>query len=250
MLEFDVTSFKSDMASVSDAEQLSVDPFGTAFDIYIDAPMLELDKSAIDPAWLVPDADGVIKIQENPSKPGQFIYHVAADREKERLYGAAEAISKDDAVMDLFRQPYVADQTGERKIIPFRTKNIVSAGDIRISSQEDVAVYYPKRFRVTNASMKGRLLYLKDGVEVPVPAGSFVPFEIAPSYNRIGAIAIADGGSFELRLRAEYVYSWAVGIVKFQFNDGASIYEAEYDSLAELYQALAANESVVLCPKP
>ena len=250
MLEFDVTSFKSDMASVSDAEQLSVDPFGTAFDIYIDAPMLELDKSAIDPAWLVPDADGVIKIQENPSKPGQFIYHVAADREKERLYGAAEAISKDDAVMDLFRQPYVADQTGERKIIPFRTKNIVSAGDIRISSQEDVAVYYPKRFRVTNASMKGRLLYLKDGVEVPVPAGSFVPFEIAPSYNRIGTIAIADGGSFELRLRAEYVYSWAVGIVKFQFNDGASIYEAEYDSLAELYQALAANESVVLFPKP
>ena len=245
-VEFDVTSFKSDMASVSDAEQLSVDPFGTAFDIYIDAPMLELDMSAVDPSWLVPDADGVIKLQENPSKPGQFIYRVAADRDQERAFGVSEALSKDNAVLDLFRQPYTANQAGERKVIPFRTKNIVSAGDIMISSQEDIVVYYPKRFRVTNASMEGRLLYLKDGAEVPVPAGSFVPFEIAPSYNRIGTIAIADGGVFELRLRAEYVYSWAVGVVKFQFSDSGIIYEAEYDSLAELYQALASDESIIL----
>ena len=249
MVEFDVTSFKSDLTSVTEDEQLSVDPFGMPFDIYIDAPMLELDRTVIDPSWLVPDADGVIKLRENPSKPGQFIYRVDADREAERLFGSGEALSKDNAKLDLFRQPYTADQTGERKVIPFRTKDIVSAGDITISSQEDVVVYYPKRFRVSNASMKGRIVYMKNGVETAVPAGSFVPFEMAPSYNRIGTIAISDGGEFELRLRSEYVYSWAVGVVNFQFTDGGVIYEAEYDSLAELYQALAADEDVVLLPQ-
>lgn len=245
-VEFDVTSFMSDLTSVTADQQLSVDPFGEPFDIYIDAPMLELDKSAIDPSWLVPDADGVIKLRENPSKPGQFIYRVDADREKERLFGSSPALSKDEAKLDLFRQSYTPVQTGERKAIPFRTKNIVSAGDITISSDEDVVVYYPKRFRVSNASMKGRIVYMRDGVPTAVPAGSFVPFEMAPSYNRIGTIAIADDGEFELRLRSEYVYSWAVGVVKFQFTYGGVIYEAQFDSLAELYEALSGDEDVVL----
>jgi hypothetical protein len=246
MVEFDVTSFMSNLVGVSADEQLSVDPFGTAFEIYIDAPMLELDKSAVDPSWLAPDANGVIKLEENSSKPGQFIYRVSADREVERAFGVAPALSKDDAILDLFRLPADVDQSGERKVIPFRTKQIVSAGDIKITSQEDVVVYYPKRFRVQNASMSGRLVYLKNGVEVPVPAGSFVPFEIAPSYNRIGTIAIDDNGVFNLRLRSEYQYSWAVDIVKFQYTEGGVIYEKTYDSLAELYNALASGSGVVV----
>ena len=250
MVEFDVTSFKSDLSSVADAEQLSVDPFGMAFDIYIDAPMLELDRTSVDPSWLVPDADGVIKLEEDKSIPGRFIYRVDVDREKERSFGVAEALSKDNSALDLFRLPVSVDQSGERKAIPFRTKQIVSAGDIRISSQEDVVVYYPKRFRVQNSSMSGKLMYLKDGVSLPVPAGSFVPFEVAPSYNRIGTIAIADGGLFELRLRSEYQYSWAVDVVKFQFTEGGVIYEKSYDSLAELNNALTTGDgAVVLEPR-
>lgn len=246
MVEFDVTSFKSNLSGVADEEQLSVDPFGMPFEIYIDAPMLELDRSAVDPSWLVPDADGVVKLEEDESNPGRFIYRVAKDREKERSFGVADALSKDDSVLDLFRLPVSVDQSGERKVIPFRTKQIVSAGDIRISSQEDVVVYYPKRFRVTNSSMTGRLMYMKDGVAVPVPAGSFVPFEVAPSYNRIGTVAIADGGVFELRMRAEYEYSWAVDVVKFQYTEGGVIYEQSYDSLAELYNALAVGDSTII----
>jgi hypothetical protein len=250
MVEFDVTSFKSDLSSVADAEQLSVDPFGMPFEIYIDAPMLELDKAALNPSWLVPDADGMVKLEEDKSIPGRFIYRVDVDREKERTFGVADALSKDDSVLDLFRLPVTVDQSGERKVIPFRTKQIVSAGDIRISSQEDIVVYYPKRFRVQNSSMAGKLMYMKDGVAVPVPAGSFVPFEVAPSYNRIGTISIADGGLFELRLRSEYQYSWAVDVVKFQFTEGGVIYEKSYDSLAELNNALTTGDgTVVLEPR-
>ena len=81
---FDVTSFKSSIAGLSSQEQLSVDPFGTPFEIYIDAPMLELDKSQIPSEWFVPGADGKAKIQEDPSVPGRVIYRVDADREVER----------------------------------------------------------------------------------------------------------------------------------------------------------------------
>ena len=121
---------------------------------------------------------------------------------------------KDEAVLDLFREPTVVNQSGERKTIPFRTSQIVSAGDITISSQEDVVVYNPKRFRVQNASITGQIYYMKNGVKTAVPAGSFVPFESLPSYNRIGTIALSSGGRFELRLRAEYKYSWDTGMVK------------------------------------
>jgi len=250
MIEFDVTSFMSDMAGVSSAEQLSVDPFGMPFEIYIDAPMLELDKSAVDPSWLVPDADGVVKIEEDSSVPGRVIYRVAADREQERAFGVADALSKDDALLDLFRLPVTVNQEGERKSIPFRTKHIVSAGDIVISSQEDVVVYYPKRFRIRNASMTGKMVYMKDGVETPIPTGAFVPFEIEPSYNRIGTVAVSDAGAVEIRLRAEYEYSWAVGVVKFQYSEGGVVYERRYDSLSELYNDLAEGGEKIIVLKP
>ena len=248
-ISFDVTSFMSDISGLSADEQLSVDPFGTAFEIYIDAPMLELDRSAIPARWLEPDSEGVVKIEEDASVPGRVIYRVHADREVERQYfSGSEVLAKDNAVLDLFRQPTVVDQSGERKTIPFRTRQdqIVSAGDILLSSQEDIAVYYPKRFRVQNASITGHLYYMKDGVKTPIPAGSFVPFESLPSYNRIGTIALGEEGLFELRLRSEYKYSWDTGVVKFQYTEGNSIYEKEYLSLSALYNDIENNKDIVL----
>lgn len=246
-ISFDVTSFKSDIAGLSSQEQLSVDPFGTEFEIYIDAPMLELDKSQIPAHWLVPDADGKVKIQEDPSVPGRIIYRVDADREVERQYfNGSEPLLKDEAVLDLFREPTVVNQAGERKTIPFRTSQIVSAGDITISSQEDIVVYNSKRFRVQNASMTGKLFYMKNGVKTAVPAGSFVPFESLPSYNRIGTMALGDGGEFELRLRSEYKYSWDTGMVKFQYSEGNTTFEKEYYSLSALYEELATGNDIIL----
>ena len=246
-ISFDVTSFMSNISGLSSQEQLSVDPFGEEFEIYIDAPMLELDKTQIPAEWFVKGADGKAKLEEDPSVPGRIIYRVDADREVERQYfNGAEALMKDDAVLDLFRQPTVVNQTGERKTIPFRTSQIVSAGDIIISSQEDVVVYDSKRFRVQNASITGHIYYNKNGVKTPVPAGSFVPFESLPSYNRIGTIALGDGGAFELRLRSEYKYSWDTGMVKLQYTEGNAVYEKEYYSLSAMYEELAAGNDITL----
>ena len=243
-IEFDVTSFKSNIENETDANQLSVDPFGTAFDIYIDAPMLELDETAA--ASLMTSG----KIRKDPNIPGRVIYTVDADRETERTYfPSTTALSADGAVLDLFRNPTTVNQTGERKVIPFKTKKIVSAGDITISSDEDKVVYYKKNFKVQNASITGKLQFRKDGTTVTnIPAGAFVPFETTSSYNRIGTVAVeGTDGSFELRLRSEYEYLWETGNVKFQYTDeNGIIYEKTFTSLASLYSTLNTNEVVIL----
>lgn len=221
-IDFDVTSFAH-----SDGKS-SVDPFGTAFDIYIDAPMLELDKTS-------PLYDSQ-KMTADPDVPGRFIYHVDASREVERTYGNASLTP----VVDVLAE----NQEGERKRIPFRTKRIVSAGDITISSDEAKVVYYQKRFRIHNNSIVGRLQYQTPEGPVDVPAGSFVPFEVEPTYNRIGTVSISSGGSFELRLRSEYDYDWDTDDVKLQFTLDGKVYEKTFTSLSALESVL--SEPIVL----
>ena len=212
-LEFDVTSFTSKDGSES------VDPFGTAFDIEISAPMLELDKTS--PFY---DAEKI----SNPSA-GKFIYHVAADRDAERR-GTLQA-NKDDKAS--------VSQVGERKCIPFKKKGIVSAGEIVIRSDESKVVFYEKTFRIQNNSIFGKLSYRSPDGVMDVPAGSFVPFEMLPTYNRIGTVTVGASGQFELRLRSEYKYDWATDDVKFQFTDeDGAIYEKTFDSLSALNVSL------------
>ena len=212
-LEFDVTSFTSKDGSES------VDPFGTAFDIEISAPMLELDKTS--PLY---DAAKI----SNPT-PGIFIYHVAADRDAERK-GTLEANKDEKATVS---------QIGERKCIPFKTKGIVSAGEIVIRSDESKVVFYEKTFKIQNSSIVGKLAYRSTSGVVEVPAGSFVPFEMLPTYNRIGTVTVGASGEFELRLRSEYKYDWVTDDVKFQFTDSNGvIYEKTFDSLSALNASL------------
>lgn len=231
-IEFDVTSFTSSIRGVDEigntiilplAEQESVDPFGTAFDIFIDAPMLELDKTS--------ELYETGKVEEDPLVPGRFIYHVAATRDAERS-GTLEAV--EDVLTS-------ESQTGERKSIPFRTKNIVSAGEITISSDESKVVFYKKKFNINNSSITGNISYRPaGGSEIPVPAGSFVPFEVEPTYNRIGTMTISGEGAFELRLRSEYEYDWNTDNVKLQYIDGNGIiYEKTYGSLNSFYSSLS-----------
>ena len=216
-IDIDVTSFKSS------SDQLSVDPFGTEFDIYIDAPMLKLNDN--DPLVISK------KLEAHPTIEGRFVYHVEASREAEKAFGSRSALVPDD----------VADQSGERKRLAFKTKGVVTVGDITISSDESTVVFYKKQFKINNNSIMGRLSYRSKstGQIEPVPAGSFVPFEMLPTYNRIGTVTVNPDGEFELRLRSEYRYDWATDDVKFQFTDGNGvIYEKTYDSLSSLKASL------------
>lgn len=228
-IDIDITSFKStirgdgNIGYLPDSEQVSVDPFGTAFDIYIDAPMLKLDESD----------DLVIakKLEKHPTIEGRFVYHVDASREGERAYGNTSALSVDSKAVS---------QAGERKRLAFKTKGIVTAGDITISSDESKVVFYKKQFKVQNNSIKGKLTYRSASGVTAIPAGSFVPFEMLPTYNRIGTVTVDASGQFELRLRSEYKYDWATDDVKFQFTDEQGvIYEKTFDSLSALKASLS-----------
>ena len=135
-------------------------------------------------------------------------------------------------------------QVGERKVLPFLTKNIVSAGDIVISADETKVIYYTKKFKVQNSSIEGQLQYRRksDSAVVAVPEGSFVPFEVEPTYNRIGTVSVLTNGVFELRLRGEYKYDWNTDNVKLQFIDDAGVvYEKVYDSISAMYASLSAS---------
>lgn len=207
-IEFDVTSFA--------AGDVSVDPFGTAFDIYIDAPMLQIDETS--------EAYQSGKVTRHSTIEGRYVYHVAADRNAERSGSQAATEDANAAV----------SQIGERKSIPFKTKDIVTAGEIVISSDESKVVFYQKKFRIQNSSMTGRIQYRKDGNVVDIPAGSFIPFEVDPTYNRIGTVTIGDAGQYELRLRSEYRYDWNTDNVKFQYVEGGVTYEKVFGSLNSL----------------
>lgn len=246
-IEFDITSFKSNIQGETDANQLSVDPFGTEFEVYIDAPMLELDESD-------PSIQSMLDSGKIRKEGSRVVYTVDASRDAERAYfPSLTALATDGAALDLFRNPVTVDQTGERKSIPFKTKKIVSAGEITISSDEDVVVYYRKNFKVQNTSITGTLKFRKDGSTVEaVPTGSFIPFETTSSFNRIGTVSVGDAdGSFELRLRAEYEYSWETGSVKFQYIDeNGKVYEKTYTSLSYMYNNLKTNNGEIILEMP
>ena len=164
------------------------------------------------------------KVTKHPTIAGRYVYHVAASRDEERSGSLA---ATDDSKT-------TESQVGERKSIPFKTKSIVTAGEIVISSDESKVVFYQKKFRVQNSSMTGVLQYRKDGNVINIPAGSFVPFEMEPTYNRIGTVAVQDGGQFELRLRSEYRYDWLTDKVKFQYVEGGIVYEQTFNNLNTL----------------
>ena len=251
-IEFDVTSFTSSMKDergnlLGADQQVSVDPFGTSFMVYIDAPMLEIDEARR--GNLSSD-----KFYYDDTK-GVFVYVVDADRASERQFGSATALVEDNSSVDYLGNVLGSDkQAGERKSLPFKTSTIVSEGKIVISSDHEKVVFYDKTFVVTNDLITGTIRYGQAGSEgTVVPAGAFVPFEVLPTYNRIGAMTIGQGGQYQLHLRKEYKYNWNTDDVKLQFvevveENGQSverIYEKSYTSLAEFY----ADKNILLTPK-
>lgn len=224
-IEFDITSFKSTIQNETD--QVSVDPFGTEFKVYIDAPMLEIDATR----------NTLPSSRFYEESPGRFVYVVNADRDAERNGWSQSAEVKDDTATDYLGNP-TGSQDGERKSLPFKTKNIVSSGEIVISSDKDVVVFYDKKFVVSNEPISGTIRFgTTEQSSQPVPRGSFVPFEVLPTYNRIGVITIENEGNYALHMRGEYKYNWTTDDIKLQYVSDGVTYEAVYDSLSELYGA-------------
>ena len=255
----DVTSFKG-------SDGRSVHPFGehfgTEFDIYIDAPMLEIDYERINANWLASNNPKLSadKLRKHPTIPGRFIYTVDREREEERQYGDYVAFNNDEATSGYDEYGRLvtnsrADQTGERKCLPFKKTAITIGGDIEISSDMEKVVFWKKRFSVDTKHIKGDIYYVKNGRQQQIPKDAFVAFVRLRTGARIGVVAITENGKFELNLRDEYQFAWDDDSIDFYYtDDDGVVYSFNYTEngvakevdLNTLYNLIARGESIVL----
>ena len=280
----DITSFKgSDNRSVHPFGEL----FGEEFEVYIDAPMLEIDHARIPSHWKAANNSTLKadKLRPDPSVPGRFIYTVSKKRSDERKFGYAPAHHKDEADFlydnyggvlsnsdwlqyqkenggNLVKGNGEINQDGERKLLPFKKTSITSKGDISITSNKDKVVFWDKTFKVKTQHMKGVLKYMKDGVEIFVPDDAFVAFVRLRTNARIGVVTLnpstGGDGEFELNLRDEYRFEWNDDPIDFYFTDkDGKVYNFNYTvgdekksvDLDLLYTLLENETPIVLTEK-
>lgn len=207
-LLIDITSFKG-----SDGK--SVDPFGTAFDVYIVAPMLGLGT--------LPDGHNN-KLSVVNAEKGIFKYSIAGTRDAEKLSSFnSETVKNDDNSSE---NP---DQSNERKKLPFIKKSIVADGEILITTDpveagvtslegyentEQIVNFYSKKFKITSQKITG-VIKKQDGEnpQTNLEADAFVSFALTRNNSRIGSMRIYHNqengvSEYELTLRPEYNFSW------------------------------------------
>ena len=249
----DITSFKgSDGRSVHPFGEV----FGEEFEVYIDAPMLEIDQDRLPESWKTAN-----KLRKDPSVPGRFIYTVSKKRSDERAFGFADAHNKDVATYRYDDYGGVVpnvtiDQTGERKRLPFKKTSITSKGDISITSNKEKVVFWDKTFEVKTEHMMGKIYYEKAGVQYPVPHDAFVAFVRLRTGARIGVVTLTKDGEFELNLRDEYNFGWKYDPIDFYYKDktDGKVYNLNYTEgdekktvdLDKLYTLLEGKTPIVL----
>lgn len=261
----DITSFKgSDNRSVHPFGEV----FGEEFNVYIDAPMLEVDYARMPDNWKA-DKNSQLKadkLRPDPSVPGRFIYTVSKTRAQEKEFGYDKAHHVDAATSryDDFGGvvPNVTiDQSGERKCLPFKKTSITSKGDINITSEKEKVVFWDKTFEVKTEHMRGILQYkdAKEGI-LPVPDDAFIAFVRLRTNARIGVVTLNPStggpGAFELNLRDEYTFGWNDDPIDFYYTapDG-TVYnlnlttangEKDPVDLNQLYEILTSGKPIVL----
>ena len=219
-IAFDVTSYKNTKAYYEETVLgTSVDPFGQAFDIYIYAPMLEIDRGVANAMGLSES-----KFREDPNVEGGFIYTVEPTREAERAFGSAPALIDDASDVN-------PSQEGERKELPFRTKRVVSLGEIKISTNKEQILYYDKTFNVSNKSIEGSITFGASATsQSPMPKDAFVVLQRVSDGARVGSFSIDRDGHYLLRLRSEYNINWDLDEYKVDYTDtagGGAVYVSE-----------------------
>ena len=234
---FDITSFEG-------SDGCSVHPFGEnfgdPFEVYIDAPMLEIDYDRLDANWLAknnPDLT-VDKLRKHPTIPGRYIYTVDRHRDHERMYGGVglTVANVDNAQkhFDQFGHKVAIDapinQTGERKLLPFKKTSITAGGDINITTDKNAIIYWDKTFNVETSHIMGEIYYKdKSGVEHPIPHNAFVAFARLRTGARIGVVTVYKDGEFELNLRDEYQFAWEDDSIDFYYTDAnGDVYNFNY----------------------
>ena len=261
---FDITSFRG-------SDGCSVHPFGEnfgdPFEVYIDAPMLEIDYDRYPKHWYAKNNTTLTygdKLRPHPTIAGRYIYTVDRHRHHEREFGDPNltVANVDDAKIEFnkFGQKVAVDgkvdQTGERKLLPFKKTSITAGGDIFITTNTDKIIYWDKRFNVETSHLIGDIYYKNAQGTYPVPHNAFVAFVRLRTGARIGVATIKQDGKFELNLREEYTYTWTDDPIDFYYTDSNGVvYNLNLKKddgtprtidLEQLYQWTSTNTPIVL----
>ncbi len=206
-ISFDVTSFQS-TPQVAGETSVSVNPFGTPFEIYIDAPMLSLPENVTYPTVVNEKGVSVAKLRADENVPGRFIYTVDRQRAEEKN-SFVESGNSTPLISD--GKAATGDQTNERKTLTFITNSVVNKGDITISSNEEQIVYFKKSFQVDNNPITGTITFGGQSI----PSTGFVAFESETDNTRFGSIKMTGNGTYSLILRKEYEgeFKWDTPII-------------------------------------
>lgn len=251
---FDITSFKAH-------DGTSVSPFGTGFEVFIDAPMLTLvkgmnktndsfkdDFEEIKVSMFDKDIDGNHVTTDKPKLEdlgnGRFVYRVENKSFYEHQYWSGT-------------QPLIPDETldlndGSRVSIKFKKNSIVSDGEITVSANPEHITYHSKTFKVSNQPIQGRIGYkpAADQDPIPVPASQFVSFSRVYDDSRIGSLIVKSINEltpgaptyYELRLRGEYEFRWTDDPIKIQTQIGGEYYSTIIPDIKTLFD----NPDIIL----
>lgn len=263
-ISFDVTSFST--------RDVSVDPFGFGFEVFISTPMFNY-RSGDNPTYLRTGSVGIVDVNEDGSKPltskkafenlrnGNFVYRVNGNRTLEAeewkiIQGMPSYSSYNITPLIVDSNIGAAAQAGDRKTITFRTSSIVTNGEIVISSNPEHVTYHTKVFKISNAPIQGRIGYKPEGAQdpIPVPAAQFVSFTRVSDGSRIGSMVVKSTNEltpdaptyYELRLRQEYDFEWEDDPIKVQCQVGGIYYSAILPDIKTLCEG---NTTIELVPE-
>lgn len=212
-LYFDITSFEG-------ADGKSVDPFGTAFEVYIDAPMFEIDT---DDPNMVNMADqyyyGNTKLEQ--TEDGRIIYRVYSDREEESL-SSKQSGGVDAAVVDQKAE----SQKGERKYIALRPKSKTAVGgSITISADPEIVTFNSQTFDVTCKALSFDLKFGTDKADAPV--GHSVSFYNKATGDRIYSTTVSQAGKCDFRFNLSRPFDLDNDEVVMIMQHGGKYYSAD-----------------------
>jgi len=212
-LYFDITSFEG-------ADGKSVDPFGTAFEVYIDAPMFEIDtddQNMVNMANHYHYGNPILEQTED----GRIIYRVYSNREDESLiskqFGAVDA-----AVVDQKAE----SQKYERKYIALRPKSKTAVGgSITISADPEIVTFNSQTFDVTCKALSFDLKFGTD--EANAPVGHSVSFYNKATGDRIYSTTVSQAGKCDFRFNLSRPFDLDNDEVTMIMQHGGKYYSAD-----------------------
>lgn len=215
-LYFDITSFEG-------ADGKSVDPFGTAFEVYIDAPMFEIDTDdpMMSDLMCYYEMSNMGKAKLEQTADGRIIYRVSQSREDENWI-SCQCGGVDAAVVD----PKAESQEGERKYIALRPKSKTAVGgSITISADPEIVTFNSQTFDVTCKALSFDLKFGTDKADAPV--GHSVSFYNKATGDRIYSTTVSQAGKCDFRFNLSRPFDLDNDEVTMIMQHGGKYYSAD-----------------------